>query len=180
MRMIITDRCKVWEIKDNNTYALVKFSSSRKVNENNSWDKIQIENGGAKNGYISENRNFVRFVGHAYNKLKEIEIGDVIVNISTDNNREPFWNSETQSFEYPLHERITVFDFEIYNKEKNNFSDKNLDKAPQIMDNATPKVVTTQYIQDAPVQTSTTVQYKQVQYKQEPVEYKKASDECPF
>ena len=82
MRQVITDRCKVWEINDKNGTAEVKISSSRKVNENNSYDKVQIENGVAKNGYISDYRSFVRFVGHAYHQLKDIRLETLLLILS--------------------------------------------------------------------------------------------------
>lgn len=161
MRVNITDRCKVWEINDKDNYAEVKFSTSRKVKEENSYDKTQIDNGVAKNGYIADYRSFVRFVGHAYNKLKEIEVGDVITNLSADMSTEPYWDSKSASIAYPKNEKITVFEFEMYDAENNGY--KNLDKAPQV--------------QDEPKTSNTNVAPKV-----EPVEENnlEASDECPF
>ena len=40
LKATITDRCKVWEINDKDGYAEVKFSTSRKIKEDNSYDKL--------------------------------------------------------------------------------------------------------------------------------------------
>ena len=50
MRVTITDRVKVWEINDKDGVAEVKFSTSRKVKEDSSYDQVQVNNGVAKNG----------------------------------------------------------------------------------------------------------------------------------
>lgn len=86
-----TDRFKVWEITDKEGYAEIRMSESRKVREDNSYDMNQVNNGVAQNGYIGTNWYFVRFTGHAYNKLKEIQIGDTITNLSMDISREPYF-----------------------------------------------------------------------------------------
>ena len=157
MRAIITDRCKVWEINDKEGYAEVKFSTSRKVKEDNSYDKVQIDNGVAKNGYISESQSFVRFVGHAYNKLKEIKIGDTITNLKGDLSREPYWDSKNNCIAYPKNLKTTIFEFEIYVPEnENNKAPKNLDRAPQVEE--------TNKVSKAPVQ---------------PI-VEEDTDECPF
>ena len=134
MRVKITDRCKVWEINDLDGKAEVQFSTSRKVRENDAYDQIQVDNGVAKNGYISESHSYVRFVGHAYNKLKEISSGDVITNLEADIRREPYWDSQERCIKYPKNYKMTVFSFEIYNPENYNtqVSKTNLDKAPQV------------------------------------------------
>ena len=117
MRKMITDRCKVWEINDKDGHAEVKFSCSRKVKEGG-YDQILIDKGIAKNGYVSDYHSFVRFVGHAYNKLKEINIGDVITNLETqDSSTEPYWDSKNNCVAYAKNERMTVFNFEIYNSD---------------------------------------------------------------
>lgn len=92
-----TDRFKIWEINDKNGYAEIRMSESRKIREDNSYDMNQVNNGVAQNGYIGTNWNFVKFAGHAYNKLKEIEEGATITNLSMDISREPYFgdtNSE--------------------------------------------------------------------------------------
>lgn len=137
MRVTITDRVKVWEINDKEGVAEVKFSTSRPVKENNSYDKIQIDNGVAKNGYIADYRSFVRFVGHAYNQLKSINIGDTITNLKADMSLEPYWDSKNKCIAYPKNEKITVFEFEMYTGENNNGT-KNLDKAPQVAEEPKP------------------------------------------
>ena len=141
MRKMITDRCKVWEINDKEGYAEVKFSCSRKVKEGG-YDQILIDKGIAKNGYVSDYHSFVRFVGHAYNKLKEINIGDVITNLETqDSSTEPYWDSKNNCVAYAKNERMTVFNFEIYNPDtQTQNSTRNLDRAPQVEDSVAPEV----------------------------------------
>ena len=143
MRKMITDRCKVWEINDKDGHAEVKFSCSRKVKEGG-YDQILIDKGIAKNGYVSDYHSFVRFVGHAYNKLKEINIGDVITNLETqDSSTEPYWDSKNNCVAYAKNERMTVFNFEIYNPDTQTQiqnSTRNLDRAPQVEDSVAPEV----------------------------------------
>lgn len=143
MRKMITDKCKVWEINDKEGYAEVKFSCSRKVKEDG-YDQILIDKGIAKNGYVSDYHSFVRFVSHAYNKLKEINIGDVITNLETrDSTTEPYWDSKNNCVAYAKNERMTVFNFEIYNSDAQvQNSTKNLDKAPQVADSPAPAAPT--------------------------------------
>ena len=168
MRKIITDRCKVWEINDKEGYAEVKFSCSRKVKEGG-YDQILIDKGIAKNGYVSDYHSFVRFVGHAYNKLKEINIGDVITNLETqDSSTEPYWDSKNNCVAYAKNERMTVFNFEIYNSNAQaQNSTRNLDKAPQVADSPAPAAPTpapaTSVAPEAPVAPAPT-----------------AEDVCPF
>ena len=134
MRVKITDRCKVWEINDLEGRAEVKFSCSRKIKEDSSYDKIQAEHGVAKNGYIPTYFSFVKFVGHAYNKLKEINIGDTITNMDATIEYEPYWDSKNACINYPKNPKITVFSFEIYSPEASNNYSGNLDRAPQVAD----------------------------------------------
>ena len=168
MRKMITDRCKVWEINDKDGHAEVKFSCSRKVKEGG-YDQILIDKGIAKNGYVSDYHSFVRFVGHAYNKLKEINIGDVITNLETqDSSTEPYWDSKNNCVAYAKNERMTVFNFEIYNSNAQaQNSTRNLDKAPQVADSPAPAAPTpapaTSVAPEAPVAPAPT-----------------AEDACPF
>lgn len=175
MRQVITDRCKVWEINDKNGTAEVKISSSRKVNENNSYDKVQIENGVAKNGYISDYRSFVRFVGHAYHQLKDIKIGDTITNLESDSSKEPYWSSNEGDIKYPNSERITVFSFEKYDPEKHNQgSTRNLDKAPQVAEEPAKEMPSHNHNQPTSYSVEKTVDNTAV-----PNDIS-ADDECPF
>lgn len=143
MRAKITDRCKVWEINDKDGYAEVKFSCSRKVKEGG-YDQSLIDNGIAKNGYVADYHSFVRFVGHAYNKLKEITVGDTITNLDAQiSTTEPYWDSKNNCAAYSKNERMTVFEFEVYdpNTQTQN-STRNLDKAPQVADSPAPAAPT--------------------------------------
>lgn len=139
MRAKITDRCKVWEINDKEGYAEVKFSCSRKVKEGG-YDQSLIDNNIAKNGYVADYHSFVRFVGHAYNKLKEINVGDVITNLDVQiSTTEPYWDSKNNCVAYSRNERMTVFEFEIYNPDTQaQNSTRNLDRAPQVADSPAP------------------------------------------
>ena len=156
MRAKITDRCKVWEINDKEGYAEVKFSCSRKVKEGG-YDQSLIDNNIAKNGYVADYHSFVRFVGHAYNKLKEINVGDVITNLDTQiSTTEPYWDSKNNCVAYSRSERMTVFEFEIYNSDTQvQNSTRNLDRAPQVADSSVQTVTqseTSTTAVDAPVE----------------------------
>ena len=167
MRVKITDRCKVWEINDKEGMAEVKFSTSRKVKENSSYDQTQVTNGVARNGYIADYRSFVRFVGHAYNQLKDVQIGDIITNLDADMSTEPYWDSNNNCVAYPKNEKITVFAFEKYNPEnqEQGFT-RNLDKAPQVAETPTPQPQVAPVTPVQPIASATSIQT--------------AEDECPF
>lgn len=173
MRVKITDRCKVWEINDKYGMAEVKFSTSRKVKENSSYDQTQVTNGVAKNGYIADYRSFVRFVGHAYNQLKDVQIGDTITNLDADMSTEPYWDSNNNCVAYPKNEKITVFAFEKYNPEnqEQGFT-RNLDKAPQVAEASVSQSQVAPVVNTAPV--------TPVQPIASVTSIQTAEDECPF
>lgn len=54
--------CKVWDIKDNGKFTTLKISTSKKVNDE----------------YVKDFNGYVRAIGHAHNKVKEIKVGDSI------------------------------------------------------------------------------------------------------
>ena len=173
MRVKITDRCKVWEINDKEGMAEVKFSTSRKVKENSSYDQTQVTNGVAKKGYITDYRSFVRFVGHAYNQLKDVQIGDTITNLDADMSTEPYWDSNNNCVAYPKNEKITVFAFEKYNPEnQEQGSTRNLDKAPQVAEAPKPQPQVASVVNTAPV--------APVQPVAPATSIQTAEDECPF
>ena len=173
MRVKITDRCKVWEINDKDGIAEVKFSTSRKVKENSSYDQTQITNGVAKNGYIADYRSFVRFVGHAYNQLKDVQIGDTITNLDADMSTEPYWDSNNNCVTYPKNEKITVFAFEKYNPENQEQGyTRDLDKAPQVAEAPKPQPQVASVVNTAPV--------APVQPVAPATSIQTAEDECPF
>lgn len=153
MNILITDRCKVWEIEDKNGYAEIKFSTSRKTKDNE-YDNYQLSHNNGKNGYIPTYYNFIRVVGHAYNQLKDIEVGDAITNIRASLEREPFYSEEEGKIIYPKNYKLTIFEFEKYNFEQNNSG--GIDRAPQVEESQ----VTTQ--------------------EEVVTENKQASSECPF
>lgn len=164
MRVRITDRCKVWEINDLDRRAEVKFSCSRKIKEDSSYDKVQAEHGVAKNGYIPTYFSFVKFVGHAYNKLKDVNIGDTITEMDATIEYEPYWDSNNECVNYPKNPKITVFDFEIYSPDASNNYNSSLDAAPQVAD--TPE--------------SSAHNYNEPTTYDMPQNNSSADDECPF
>nr|DAJ39054.1 MAG TPA: hypothetical protein [Caudoviricetes sp.] len=171
MRVKITDRCKIWEINDKQGTAEIKFSCSRKIKEDSSYDQTLVEHGIAKNGYVATYFSFVRFVGHAYNQLKKIELGDTITNLDATIEYEPYWNANDNYIAYPKNPKITVFEFEVYNPENQEYSQtRNLDKAPVVAESA-PQV--------APVQTPI-VPVQPVTSMQPVADTSMADDECPF
>lgn len=167
MRAKITDRCKVWEINDLNGHAEVKFSCSRKVKEGG-YDQTLIDHEIAKHGCVSDYHTFVRFVGHAYNQLKGINIGDTITNLDVQiSTTEPYWDSKNNCVAYSKNERITVFEFEKYNPEaQSQGASQNMDTAPQVSEEK--PVVKPQNTPVQPAVTSVTM------------EELSADDECPF
>lgn len=164
---------KVWEINDKNGSAEVKCSTSRKVDENNEYDRVQIEHGVAKNGYINT-YYYMKFVKQAYEQLKNVKPGDAIVNLRFVSSREMYWSSENDCIKYPTYDKETIFSFEMYNPENRQQSQvRNMDKAPAVAESA-PQVAPVQ-APTAPVQPATPAQ---------PVApatpAPTADDECPF
>lgn len=152
MRIIISDRCKIWDIEDKEKYALVRFTTSRKVKDSDTRDQLLVDNGIAKGGYVSESHSFVRFVGHAYNKLKEFEIGDVITQLEGTENTEPYYDINNNCTAYRNTPIYTIFNFEKYEYSQDSIG--GIDKAPQVEE-------TTSIKEEVPTNNS-------------------ASEECPF
>jgi len=162
MRALITDRCRIWDINDKETFAEATLKTGRKVKEKDEFDKLRVDNGIAKNGYVPDIHSFVRFVGHAYNKLKDVKEGDLLTNLTATFSKEAYWSTTENCALYPKNEKVTVFDFEIAdNEEQTKNTNKNLDKAPQVADEPVKQTV-------APVDNTPT---------ETPVD---AEDECPF
>lgn len=138
MRVITSNYFKVWEIDEKEKYSLVRMSTSRKVDDKNTDDKSRIDNGIAKNGYVSESFQYVRFVGKAFNKLKkDIVVGtnDTITNLEMNFDFEPYYNNETKEVKYPRYPRITVFSFNLPSEvKKDDNARKGMDKAPAVAD----------------------------------------------
>ena len=81
---------------------------------------------------------------------------------------EPYWDSKNNCAAYSKNERMTVFEFEIYNPNtQTQNSTRNLDKAPQVADSPAPAAPTpapaTSVAPEAPVAPAPT-----------------AEDACPF
>lgn len=153
MRIKTTDILKIWEIEDSESgkIALVKLQESRKVKEENSYDKFLGEVGIAKNGYVKTIYFDVKFIGHAYNKLKDIEIGTAITNVDFEMKKEPYYHKpdknkgETEGkIVYPNVPVFTVYDFDLYSGKRYNleFTEApankgvNMDKAPKVEESA--------------------------------------------
>ena len=137
MRIIISDRCKIWDIEDKEKYALVRFTTSRKVKDGDTRDQSLVDNGIAKGGYVSESHSFVRFVGHAYNKLKEFEIGDVITQLEGTENTEPYYDTNNNCTAYRNIPIYTIFNFEKYEYSQDSIG--GIDRAPQVEETASIK-----------------------------------------
>jgi len=150
MRVKTVDNFRVWEIKesDSGKSALVQLQESRKVNEENAYDKSLIDNGVAKRGYVNTNYFNVKFIAHAYNKLKEIEIGDSITNVEFEMKKEPYYNKAEEQIVYPNYPNITVTDFTVNSGKRYNLEfveapatkGINMDKAPKV-EESTPEPV---------------------------------------
>nr|DAG31354.1 MAG TPA: hypothetical protein [Caudoviricetes sp.] len=171
------DIYKIWDIKDENGRALVKVSSSRPAKENSSYDQFQLSNGIGKNGYLPSYFLDVRFVGHAYNKLKEMQIGDAITNVEMELRSEAYWDSKEQCRKYPKYWQLTIFSFEKYdfNNREQAYA-KNLDKAPAVAETPVQSVTqVTQATYEQPVQPVTPVAPVQ-----QTAVARTAEDECPF
>ena len=138
MNGTMTSYFKIWEIKEDEggKTATVRMSTNRKVKEEFARDKALVDNGIAKNGYVSTSWSFVRFVGKAYNKLmKDVKEGDSITNVECTIEREPYMDSKTNQVVYPNNIRMTVFSFDLANNGGN--TSKNMDKAPMVAKNDT-------------------------------------------
>ena len=123
MRVRIVDRCKIWDIEIKENVSIVTFSCSRKATEND--EKI------AKNGYVTDYHRYVRFVGKAHKKLENFLVGDEITNLeAADETTTPYWDKNSNSIAYPKNQKLTVFDFEKYERRGNN--NTNLDTAPEV------------------------------------------------
>ena len=125
-------RCKVWERKDKGKYTEVKFTTSRRVNESVD-DKLRIEKGIAKNGYVPSSFAFVRFVGKAHEKIKTWNLDIPIGNLKMAITNERYVDPKTMEIKSPQNNEFVVFDFDeyVYNGAINN-SKVNMDKAPKV------------------------------------------------
>ena len=126
---------KIWEIEDNDKYATVRMSTSRKAKDNDEYD-AKIAN---KDGYVNDNFSYVRFIGEAYNQLKkyEVEIGSTITGLEFGLDREPYWNKNTEQLEYPKNDKIVVFSFELPSDKASESNPKNIDRAPKVSETTT-------------------------------------------
>lgn len=97
-----TTRLKLWEIEDRGNYADVRASESRKVREDNAYDKTQIDNGVAQNGYIGTSWSNVRFAGHAYNKLKTLGTEDTVTNLEFSIDKEPYYGDTSAELNFAI------------------------------------------------------------------------------
>lgn len=132
MNAKVTDTLTIWQIDDDGKKAIVKMSSTRKVDEEK--DKTLIEHGIAKNGYVSTYWSFVQFVGKAYNKLKKDEVKEKtrITNLTIKLQQEPYWDFNNSQVGYLKNPKIVVFDFE-YPEIK---GAHNIDKGPVVAEPA--------------------------------------------
>lgn len=147
----VNSNYKVWkiDIDENKKIAEVQIASSRKVKEENSYDKRLIDKEIAKNGYVNTNWFNVRFIGKAFNQISSYELkeGDTITNLNITFEKEPYWDSENEQVAYPKNVKITVWEFELPNGTDSNGSTtttpKNFDKAPIVEEGNNKKVEST-------------------------------------
>lgn len=123
-------RCKVWERKDKGKYTEVRFTTSRKAGDSDS-DKLKIEKGIAKNGYIPSSFPFVKFVGEAHKKIKDWNLDIPIGNLKIRIYNERYVDPKTMEIKYPQNCDFVVYDFEEYTKHSAN-SQINMDRAPKV------------------------------------------------
>ena len=170
------DKYMVWNIEDNNRYAKVKISSTRPAKDTD-YDQNNLSKGIGKNGYIPSYFLSVKFVGHAYRKLKEIQVGDVITNLDAEMLCEPYWDSQEQIKKYSKYWKLTVFSFDkCDSNNKEQAYAGNLDKAPAVAETPVQSVTqVTQATYEQPVQPVTPVAPVQ-----QTAVARTAEDECPF
>lgn len=196
------DRFRIWEVNDNDGYAIVQMSESRKLKEEDSFD-MSLKKNGVSNGkeYISTQWNYVRFVGRAYEKLKNLDTSNQITHLIMDVNKEPYFgdknaeiNSAISLLEkrgviregeiarlpreegtvFPRQPRITVFNFKLASEVEDNSFNSN--EATKKIDKApTVEVADTNKYQE-PTSMGTPVYINE---NKEEVSIT-ASDKCPF
>lgn len=86
----------LWEKDEEEKYAVCKFSSSRK-------DK-------RTNEYVNSSWSYIRCVGKAFDKIKNVQPRNRITNISFALSNEPYMKDGTKV--YPKSPRMVIFDFE--------------------------------------------------------------------
>ena len=106
-------RCKLWSITDDNgKFANCNISSNTKVGEN--WEK-------------DFSSKFVRFVGSAYKKLKEVSIPQNGINIKLGNCTAQNCYIKDGQTTYLKSGRFIVFDFEFIDEVQKSDSNGKLD-----------------------------------------------------
>jgi len=105
---------KIWAIEDKGKFAIVRMSSSRKDKQSNE--------------YKSSNWAFVRFVGEAYNKIKngELDEEDLIELHGATISLEPYMDNGEKKF--PKSVSITVFNWEHREQKPSTYSQEDIDE----------------------------------------------------
>lgn len=105
---------KIWAIEDKGKFAIVRMSSSRKDKQSNE--------------YKASNWAFVRFVGEAYNKIKNGELGeeDLIELHGATISLEPYMDNGEKKF--PKSVSITVFNWEHREQKPSTYSQEDIDE----------------------------------------------------
>jgi single-stranded DNA-binding protein len=99
-------RATFWKIvEDKETYAIVSLGTSKE-------DKKESEKAGKK-VYHNSNWSFCRFVGNAYEGLKELKEKDQIVIVSGLIDRNPYFDKDGVK-QWPKNEKITIFAWKKY------------------------------------------------------------------
>lgn len=105
---------KIWAIEDKGKFAIVRMSSSRKDKQSNE--------------YKASNWAFVRFVGEAYNKIKngELDEEDLIELHGATISLEPYMDNGEKKF--PKSVSITVFNWEHREQKPSTYSQEDIDE----------------------------------------------------
>jgi len=108
-------RVSVWSVEDKGSYSVVSISSSRKDKRDDTWK--------------NSNWSFVKFVGAAHEKAKELKEKDRIELHGATISREEYKDSNGERA-WPKTPQITVFNWEFYSPDDTGA--KNLDSAPSV------------------------------------------------
>jgi hypothetical protein len=91
----------IWNVKDKNKFAEVRFSTSRKDPKN-------------EGKYLNSTWSFVRFVSDAYKKSVDLSKKDKIIITKAGMSLEPYEDKEGNT-QYPKNPALVVFDFDMNN-----------------------------------------------------------------
>jgi hypothetical protein len=108
-------RVTVWSVEDKGAYSVVSISSSRKDKRDDTWK--------------NSNWSFVKFVGAAHEKAKELKEKDRIELHGATISREEYTDANGERA-WPKSPQLVIFNWEYYTPSE--AGAKNLDKAPDV------------------------------------------------